>query len=235
MYRLSGIQKITVWICTTLTVIGTAFGILTKSSFLHLSEQPAAYDNAVLDFSEDAMMEIDAIADFASLEQAKDSLDKYPYAFIVRCTDTQHCYQCTKFTAEVLKTIKGDVDETGRTITLYQWVFFEKRDKNRLVFSTPEFSLPLAEGKEYLVFAIGREYYEGYRKTLAYNEYSMGCSSYAPCAYIINDTQKDYIRLNENSTYSEISDKYYLCFSENALKKVNKLSKEVINYYCNKK
>ena len=224
------IQKSAIIICFVLIAIGVAFGFFTRINYSHLSVQAAAYENAIIEFGEDEAFYIDEMSNKTKPEDAISILDEYPYAFLVECEKTEHCFECTKYIVKVDKVIKGDNDETGNNIVLYQWVWFEKSDENQLSFNSPDYSLPLIENKKYLVFAEKRDYCNEYQRTLKYNEYSIPLRGPVPTAYIINDVQNRYI-ISSDNTYSSISDMYYLCFSKESLKDINSLSDYVIKHY----
>lgn len=231
MFKLSSIQKTTITLCSAVVLLGVIFGIIANCTFSRLSNFEESYDNAKIYYEEEAIFYIDEMCNKTSLEEAIIVLSEYDYIFKVKCLSTKHCYQCTKYDAVVTDTIKGDIDETGNNIVLYQWVFFEKNDAESLILNSPDFSIPLKDETEYLVFCQKRNYYPEYQKTLNCNEYSIGLRSNVPSTFILNDTQKDYIDISRDKTYSDIKDKYYVCFSQESLDRINKVSSEIIAYY----
>lgn len=232
LFKLSGIQKITTIVCIGIILVGMTFGILTKCTFSRLSEEKTSYDNAKLYFDEQTALYIDEMYNKTSFEEALLILDEYDYIFKVKCISSEHCYQCTKFNAEVTDTVKGVIDETGNEIVLYQWVSFEETDDGVFAFNSPDNSLLLKEGNEYLVFCQKRDYYPEYQKKLNCNEYSIALTSSVPSAYLLNKYQQDYIDLSKDTTYSDIEDLSYACFSKESLSDINKLSEKIIDHYC---
>lgn len=231
MLKLFKIQKPTLIICSLLIIIGVAFGIFTNKNFCRLSKNESSFDNAVLSFEDGIDFYIDEMANKTNFEEALYLLDEPDYIFKVECTSTEYCFNCTKYNAKVTDTLKGDIDETGNNIVLYQWVCFSKYDDDTLIFDSPDFSLPLKNNKEYLVFANKREYCEDYQNSLSSNEYSIPLRGPVPYSYVLNDTQNDYVDIKNDKTFSSLNDIYYLCFSKDSLDNVNNLSKSVIEYY----
>lgn len=226
------IQKISIIICVLLVLLGATVGIFVNSTFLRLSLNKDSYDNAVVEYDESMVYYTDNMANKTSVDEALYILDETENAFVIECIGLEHCYNCTKYNAKVKKTIKGKSDETGKQIVLYQWVSFDKYNDTSLIFASPDNSLPLIEGKEYLVFVRKRNYCKEYQNTLDCNEYSLDLKSPVPTAYIVNDTQKDYIDINKDKTFKAIKDKYYMCYSEESLKDINCLSKKVVEHFC---
>ncbi len=217
-------------ICLALIIIGIVFGVFTKSSFLKLTEDEKSILSAELLIDEGTATGIDESYIGLDFKTAKRELEKYSYVFRVKCIDSQLCYCCTKHTVTVIDTIKGNINENGNDIVIYQLGSFDKYN-DALSFNSYDYTMPLKAGKEYIVFAEKRDYYEDYQITLKSNEYSLGMKESAPTAYILNDTQKGYSDISRDKTYSDIKHLYYLCFSQKALDNINNVAKQVISYY----
>ena len=230
--KVSHLQIVGIAICCLTILTGIIFGILTKCSYLKLTQDKSSISNAVLFMDEDMANALDYQYSEINLDSAKYELDRYSYAFRVKCIDAQPCYHCMKFTVNVIDTVKGDIDEKGNSIVVYQWLGFDKYTETELAFNSPDFSMPLKIGREYLIFAEKRDYYIDYQKTLSGNEYSLGLMGMCPTAFVIDDTQEDYADISNDKVYSDIEDLYYLCFSQKALDNINKASNELISYYC---
>lgn len=228
--KLSHLQMIGLFVCLTLIIIGIIFGIITKSSFLKLTEDENSVLNAALLIDEETSKYIDEAYTELDFETAKDKLQNYSYVFQVKCIDSQLCYNCIKHTVTVIDTLKGDINENGNDIVVYQLVGFDKYS-DTLSFNSADGSMPLKMDKEYIIFAEKRDYYENYQITLKSNEYSLALQGPMPTAYVLNDIQKDYSDISHDKTYSDIKHLYYLCFSQKALDHINEVSKEIINYY----
>lgn len=230
--KLLRIQKLSIIICVLLVLLGATVGIFVNSTFSRLSLNQESYDNAVVEYDESMVYYTDYMVNKTSIDEAVYILDEIESAFVIECISIEHCYNCTKYNARVINTIKSKTDETGKEIVVYQWVSFDKYNDTSLIFASPDNSLPLIEGKEYLVFVRKRNYCKEYQNTLDCNEYSMDLKSPVPTAYIVNDTQKDYIDVNRDKNFKAIKDKYYMCYSEESLKNINYLSKKVVEHFC---
>lgn len=190
LFKVSYSNKIAAIICTAIILVGVVFGIFTKYNFSHLSEFQSSYDNALFEIADEDKYVIDEMSNKTSYEEALCLLNEMDYIFKVKCLSTEHCYECTKYNVKVLDTIKGSIDETGNDIVLYQWVWFQNPDDSHLSFSSPDFSLPLQEKQEYLVFAQKRNYCKAYQNTLKSNEYAIPIRGSVPNVYVISDKQK---------------------------------------------
>ncbi|MGN1421612.1 MAG: hypothetical protein ACI4XC_08870 [Eubacterium sp.] len=230
--KLSHIQIIGIALCCLAIAVGVTLGVFTRGSFLKLTQDKDSVSNAVIFIDEELADASDYQYAEMDFDSAKYELDRYSYAFRVKCIDAQPCYHCMKFTVNVIDTVKGDIDEKGNSIVLYQWLGFDKYTETELAFNSPDFSMPLKIGKEYLIFAEKRDYYKDYQRTLQSNEYSLGLMGICPTAFVINDTQENYADISTDKVYSDIEDLYYLCFSQEALDNINKTSKQIISYYC---
>lgn len=230
--KVSHLQIIGIALCCLAIAVGITLGVFTRGSFLKLTQDKSSISNAVLFMDEDMANALDYQYSEINLDSAKYELDRYSYAFWVKCIDAQLCYDCTKYSVNVIDTVKGDIDENGNSIVLYQWLGFNKYADTELAFNSPDSSMPLKIGKEYLVFAEKRDYYKDYQRTLQSNEYSLGLMGICPTAFVINDTQENYADISTDKVYSDIEDLYYLCFSQKALDNINKTSKQIISYYC---
>lgn len=230
--KVSHLQIVGISICCLAILTGIIFGILTKCSYLKLTQDKNKLSNAALFMDEDMANALDYQYSEINLDSAKYELDCYSYAFRVKCIDAQPCYHCMKFTVNVIDTVKGEINENGNDIVIYQWLGFDKISSEKLAFNSPDFSMPLKIGKEYLVFAEKRDYYMDYQKTLLSNEYSLGLMGMCPTAFVIDDTQVDYADISTDKVYSDIEDLYYLCFSQKALDNINEVSNKLISYYC---
>lgn len=230
LFKIFRVQRITITVFSLLIAIAVALGVITNHSFLR-ADGEEIYDNASVTFNEDTPFYIDEMANKTSLEEALVTLDESNYALRIECLEAEPCFNCTKYKARVLQTVKGDIDEAGNEIVVYQWVSFSKGDGETLSFVSPDFSMPLSVGGEYLVFADKRDYCEEYQSTLECNEYSIALRGPVPTAYILNDVQKDYIHTSSDKTFLSLKNKYYPCFSEESLANINNLSKRVIQHY----
>lgn len=230
--KLSHIQIIGTALCCIVITVGIIFGAFTKSSYLKMTQDKSSISNAVLFLDDESAYYLDYQYSVIDFDSAIYELENYSYIFKIKCVDSKLCYDCTRYTVNVIDTIKGDTNENGNDIVLYQWLGFDKISNDKLAFSSPDFSMPLKPNKEYLVFAEKRDYYSEYQKTLPSNEYSLGVMGICPKAFVINDTQNTFADVKSDKTYSDIENLYYLCFSQEALENINKLSGQIISYYC---
>lgn len=227
--KLSKTQIAATVACVLLTAVCVVFGMIVRFSYARVSLDSSAYANAKVSFEQDHAEYFDYNMESMDFETARDILDDYDHVFKVKCKTIEHCYSCTKYICSVLETVKGDPDETGKDIVLYQWNWFESED-NGLLFCPTDDMLPMKDGMEYLVFAASKDYCAEYQQTLDKNEYSIGLN-YVPTIYILNKTQTEPIDINNDTVYSSFDDKYYLCFSQEALNNVNKVAKQITDYY----
>ncbi len=221
-------QKTIAVIMSIITLIALIFGIITRNSYLSLSQNKNELSSAEIQLSEDWVNEYNYIYSNIDYDTALAELEQCEYIFCVKCIDSEVCYNCIKYTMEVIKTIKGDIEESSNEIILYQLVCFDF-SKQGISFISPDNSLPLKIDKEYLIFTNKRNYYEDYQKTLDKNEYSLCLSGNFPTALIINERQDKYINVKEIKNYSDIEDCYYMCFDKEALKNINEVSRQIIN------
>lgn len=217
--------------CVLMIVACVVFGIFVRCSYARVSLDSSAYANAKVSFEQEYAEYLDYNMTSMDFETARSILDEYDYIFKVKCKTIEHCYSCTKYVCSVLETVKGDSNESGKDIVLYQWNWFES-DKDGLSFCPTDDMMPMKSGSEYLVFAAGKDYCAEYQRTLDKNEYSIGLN-YVPTIYILNKTQTEPIDINNDTVYSSLDEKYYLCFSREALNNANKLSKQITEYYLN--
>ncbi len=233
--NLSKNQKSTIIVCFVLIIFSVAAGIITRCSYSKISLEITAYDNAKLDFTED-YIEIHDKANIFSCEakNAISNLDKYNNSiFEIKCISVEYCYYCIKYNAKVINTIKGETDETGKNIILYEFGggFYTNPDKASLGYSPYSDTLPLKENKNYLVFANKRDYCYEYQQTLDCNEYSIGVMTNSPTVFALDEEQTTFIDINKDKIYSSLNDKYYICFSQEALDHINMFAKDIIDYY----
>lgn len=226
----SEIQKAGIILCTIIIICGLIFAAAARISYSKMSQNPVYVNNAVIVFDEESAEYIDYENTALTYDILNQELESYSCIFKVKIKSIEYCYNCTKYTILILNSIKGNEKE-GNNAVLYQWAGIDKYE-NELIFRSMDNSMPLKINKEYLIFAEKRDYYEKYQDTLECNEYSLGLKSSAPTAFILNETQTDYININSDLTYADLEDKYYTCFSQEALDNINKVSKEIINEYC---
>lgn len=227
--KLSKTQISAIISCVLLIVACIVYGIIVRFSYSRVSLDCSAYAKAKVCFEQEYAEYLDYNMESMDFETAKAILDDYNYIFKVKCKEIEHCYSCTKYICSVLETVKGDPDESGKDIVLYQWNWFEW-EKNGLSLYPTDDMLPMKDGMEYLVFAASKDYCAEYQQTLDKNEYSIGLN-YVPTIYILNKTQTEPIDINNDTVYSSLDDKYYLCFSQEALNNVNKVAKQITDYY----
>lgn len=227
----SEIQKIGFIFCIVMIVGSLILGTVAKNSYSTMSQNPKYIYNATVQFDNEVAEYIDYENLELTYDVLKQDLDSYGTAFIAKIKNIEHCYNCTKYTVEIIKSIKG-VEKKGNTAILYQWGGIDKLE-DKLIYNSVDNSLPLQNDNEYLVFSEMRCYDEDYQKTLECNEYSMGLRNVGPTAFILNKTQQEYINISDDIYYKDLKDKYYTCFSQKALDNVNKVSAEIISHYTN--
>ena len=215
-----------------LIALAVLVGIITRSSYSTLSLNYEAYKNAKLNFTQEHAEAYDETIMNYNFDMAQREYEQNcDYIFKIKCIGVEHCYGCTKYTAEVLKTVKGDIDETGKGIAIYHAAWFYEDSDNSLVFSEFDDSFPLKPGKNYLVFANKKNYIEEYQRTLECNEYYLEPFIYHPKIYALEEPQSDFVDLNKDKTLADVEDQYYVCFSQEALNHMNRFAGEIIEYY----
>ena len=225
-------QKSTFIVCFVLILLSIAAGIITRNSYARITMNDDAYHDALLSVDEEYAKGFDEEEGLAYIaEKSIQDFDEYfDYVFKAKCLDTINCSGCQKHILQVISTIRGDIDETGNNIACYKLSrFYASEDKSHMIYDPTE-DVPLKAGKTYLIFANKRDYDEDYQKTLECNEYvSIGTT---PTAFVLDDEQTTYIDINKDKTFATYDDKYYTCFSQEALDHINKFAKEIINHYC---
>lgn len=230
MFAKISFQKTVTVITSIILLIALIFGIITRNSYLSLSRNKYELSKAQIQLSEDWSNEYNYIYSNINYDMALTELEQSEYIFYAKCIDCEVCYNCIKYKMDVIKTIKGDVEESLNKIILYQLVCFDF-SKQGVTFISPDNSLPLKAEKEYLIFANKRDYYEDYQKTLDKNEYSLCLSGSFPTALSVNGSQDKYLNVNEINKYSDIEDFYYMCFDKASLQNINKISQQIIDHY----
>ena len=232
--NLSKNQKSTLIVLMILIVFSISLGVATRLSYSRLSLNEEAYNDAKLSFTSQYANETDENIMGYSVEGAKHELENAcDYIFEIRCLNVEHCYETTKYNVEVLKTVKGDIDESGKNIVIYHAQFFENVD-NLMSFFDIDGSIPLKQGKKYLVFLNKMNYNNIYQRTLDHNEYYLEVFVDHPVAYALDEIQSTYIDIERDKTFSSLEDKSYICFSQEALDHINQFSTEMIEYYGSK-
>ncbi len=227
-------QKVVAVIMSIIIFISLILGIMTRTSYLSLSRNDAEISKASLQISEELCNEHDYIYSTVNYDAAVAELDQSNYIFYAKCVDRDVCFGCIKYKMSVIKTIKGEVDETSKEVILYQLVSFDF-SKQGVTFISPDNSLPLKTGNEYLIFANKRDYYKDYQQTLDTNEYSLSLSSSFPTAVVVDENQDRYIDISQVENYADIEDCYYMCFDEKSLNNINKISQQIIIHYLGSK
>lgn len=228
----SEIQKTGILVCIVLIICACVFSIFMQYGYSRMSQDKKNVDNALFQITSEDAQYLDYASEEMSFDTLSYELNCYSNAFIGKCVDAVICYDCIKYTFSVSETVKGNENENGKNIIVYQWMGLDRLSHDRLTITSYDFSMPMKLNDEYLIFAIKRDYYEGYQQTLKYNEYSLGLkSSTGPAAFVLNKTQKRFVDINSDLSYKNFSDIYYLCFSQEALDKINQVSKQVINKY----
>lgn len=230
MFNKIPFQKVILLACCVLTAAAVAFGAATRLSYSTQSKDKSSISKAEVTFEEDFAYQLDEMHSAVDYEQALAELEQNDYIFYAECLDTEICYGCIKYTIQVFQTLKGEEQEAGEEIVLYQLIKFDYTDDD-VYFLSPDYSMPLQEGKTYLLFANKRDYDSAYQKTLTANEYSLAISGTFPTALVVDDTQSEYIHANEVSEYGDIEGVYYICFNEAALDNINALSDKIIQHY----
>lgn len=225
-------QKNALILSAILIAFAVIAGIITRLSYSTLSLNNEAYNSAKLDFTAEHAEEYDEAIMNYNLDLALREYDQNcDHIFKVRVLSVEHCYGCTKYNAEVLKTVKGDIDETGKNITLYHAAWFSADSDNSLVYSEFDYSFPLKPGKDYLVFTNKKDYIDEYQSTLECNEYVIDPFTYHPAIYALDEPQSDFVDLNKDKTLADVKNQHYICFSQEALEHMNRFAGEVIEYY----
>ncbi len=230
--KLSKNQAIAFLICILLILITAGFGIFIRLSYPTVSLDESSYPNATVSFTEEDSQRIDFDLLDLDLEKAKMILNEYNSVFTVKCLETEHCFNCTKYICKVTDTIKNDVDETGKNIVIYQWNFFDMTGKDEFSFVPIDDRMPLKNNNEYLVFTVKKDYCNEYLETLECNEYSLGLNA-LPVAFVLDNQQNRFVDINRDTVFSSLDDINYLCFSDEALTNINIVSEQVIEYYTN--
>lgn len=158
-------QKTIAIIASIIILVALIFGVITRNSFSALSQSKSELLNAKLQLSEDLSYEYNNIYSYVDYDFAITELEQSECIFYAKCIDSELCFDCIKYNMNVIKTIKGDCEETSKEIILYQLLCFDF-SKQGITFISPDNSLPLKIGEEYLIFANKKDYYEGYQKTL---------------------------------------------------------------------
>lgn len=224
------LQKAAFVICLLLIAAAVIFGVFTRMSFTDLTSDENAVDNAVVLMDKETAELYDERLLQCNSDYAKQELSSAEYVFKIKCISSEIKYNCTKHTAEVIKTIKGEKDEAGNKIVIYNWLSFSKGDGERLICDHVGNQMPLIPNHEYLVFVSERDYYEGYKKALGHNEYSISLGL-VPFTYVIDDVQERYMKAEDDLIYSDIKDLYYICFSQKALDHINEISRNIVEEY----
>lgn len=230
MFAKISFQKAIVAVISIIILIAFIFGIITRNSYLSLSQDKSELSNAGLQLSEDFSYEYNNIYSNVDYNTALDELEQSEYIFYAECIDSEICFNCIKYNMNVIKTIKGDAEETSKEIVLYQLLCFDF-SKQGVTFISPDNSLPLKAGTEYLIFANKRDYYVDYQKTLDKNEYSLCLSGSFPTAIIVNKIQNEYINISEVEKYSDIKNLYYMCYDKASLDNINEITSQIINHF----
>lgn len=230
MFSKMSFQRIILLIVCIFIVGAILLGIITRISYSTESKDINSILKAEVTFEEDLISQVDELRSTTTYEQALADLDQNEYVFYAKCLDQEVCYGCIKFSLEVIETLKGDIQETGKKIILYQLIKFDFVNNN-IYFLSPDYTMPLQEGKTYLLFANKRNYDTAYQKTLQENEYSLAITGAFPTALVVNDTQNEYINPDTVKRYGDIKDLYYICFNETAMKNINELCNKIIKHY----
>ena len=225
-------QKNALIISAILIVSAVIVGVSTRISYSRLSLDDEAYNSAKLNFTPGYAEEYDEkIMNYNADMALREYEQNCDYIFKIKVLSVKHCYGCTKYNMEVLKTVKGDIDETGKSIALYHAAWFEKGQNNSLVYREFDCSFPLRPNRTYLVFTNKKEYMEEYQNTLECNEYYIEPFVYHPAIYALDEVQSDFVDLNSDKTLAGVEDQQYICFSQEALEHMNRLAQEIIEYY----
>lgn len=222
-------QKVIAVIISVIILIAFIFGIVTRESYLFSSRDKSKISTAELQLSEDFSSEYNNIYSSVDFDTALSELEQSKHIFYAKCIKSEICYDCIKHTMRVIKTIKGDTEETSKEIVLYQLLCFDFHNQ-KIIFVSPDNTLPLKEGKEYLIFANKRDYYDEYQKRLNKNEYSLCLSGCFPTSLIVNETQNEYVNVSQAKNYSDVENLYYMCYNKTSLNNVNNISQKIINH-----
>lgn len=210
-----------------LTVI---FAIVTKNSFGYSSQSETEIANAKVSISQDLLNQNREIYTSVDYDTAIGELKMTDYIFLVECIDMEICYNCIKYNMNVIKTIKGDTDETSKDIVLYQLSVFDFSN-DTVTFTSADNTIPLKSGDKYLIFASKRDYYKDYQNSLDKNEYSLSLTGMFPTAIVVDKTQDEFINYTETMTYSQLENYYYICFDKESLDNINRTANQIIEHY----
>ncbi|MCC8015855.1 MAG: hypothetical protein LIO43_00295 [Clostridiales bacterium] len=230
MFKKISFQKAAAVMITAVVSAAFIFAVITRFSYLHLSRSENEISRAKTQLSSEISNEYNTIYADVDYDSALAELEQNEYAFYAKCTGMQVCYNCVKYEMSVIKTVKGETDEAGRDIAVYQLACFDF-SKSESKFFSPDNSLTLKEGKEYLIFENKRNYYKEYQKTLDKNEYSLALSSTFPTALIVNDSQSKYADISRIREFSDTEKLYYMCYNQETLNNINKISRLIIEHY----
>lgn len=229
---LSKNQKNALLLCGILIAFAVLAGVVTRMSYSTVSLNNEVYSNAKLDFTPQHAEEYDEKIMNYDLDIAKREYDlNCEYIFKIKILSVEYCYGCTKYNAQVLKTVKGNIDETGKSIVIYRAEWFYDDREHSLVYSEFDYSFPLKPDKTYLVFVNKKDYIEEYQGTLDCNEYYLEPFIYHPAIYALDNIQKNFVDLDNDKTLANVEDQHYICFSQEALDHINRFAQEVIDYY----
>lgn len=234
MFKNFSLRKGVVAACVILIALGAVLGTVTRRSYIGTALDDNAYKNADLGISAEYAAEYDDDISryYSDIGKVIDCLDKNcEYAFEIDCLAVEHCYNATKYKVKVENTVKGDIDETGKEITVYQSCMFQASSDGRLLFNNVDISAPLKVGDSYLIFVNKKEYMEEYQRTLGCNEYCLDIFTDAPTAYVLNKKQTEFIDVSKDKTFSALDGKYYFCFSSQALDKINFIAENIKKHY----
>lgn len=225
----SEIQKLGIIVCSIFIIGALIFGIVARATYSRMSQNESNINHAAVTFDRDTAEYTDYEIQHLSFDLLKQDLDSYDYIFAGKILNTEYCFNCIKYTVKITQSIKGD-EKTGNTVILYKWGGIDKFG-DQLIYDSFDGTMPLWSNKEYLLFSQKREYDPLYQETLDYNEYSLGLKNYLAVAFVINETQKDYIDFSTTMEYEDLKEIYYTCFSQEALNNVNKVAKQITDYY----
>lgn len=206
------------------------FASITRASYTYSSRDASSELNASLPYDEAWAHQFNLVHADLSYEAAREELEKSSCVFYAECSKRESAYGCTKYKMNVIKTIRGDCDETSNDIVLYQFAGFDYSDGN-VSFLSQDNSMLLKEGKKYLLFAEKRNYHNEYQKTLNENEYSLNIAGALPSALVVGEEQSEYIDISKAKKYGDIEHLYYACFDEPSLRNINEITQMLIKDY----
>lgn len=230
MYSKISFQKVIIIIISIVLILSVLLGVGARISYSKESLNKNNMSKAKVTFEEDMLYQFDSMCSSVDYDSALAELDQSNYIFYAECMEREICYGCVKYTLQVFQTLKGDVKETGKEIILYQLIKFDFINDD-IYFISPDYSMPLQEGKTYLLFADRRDYDDTYQNTLQTNEYSLALTSSFPTALVVDETQKQYIQSSDVTQFADIDSLNYICFSEAALTNINEISAQLIKHY----